>query len=45
LLFTISVIDEEVNAMIDDFMNHKKEPVEILNAMDKIRGMLVDLIA
>lgn len=45
LLLTISVIDEEVDAMIADFMNNKKEPVEVLNAMDKIRGMLVDLIA
>lgn len=45
LLLTINVIDEEVDAMIDDFMNNKKEPVDILNAMDKIRGMLVDLIA
>lgn len=45
LLFTINVIDEEVDAIIDDFMNNKKEPVEILNAMDKIRGMLVDLMA
>lgn len=45
LLLTISVIDEEVDAMIEDFMNNKKEPMEVLNAMDKIRGMLVDLIA
>lgn len=44
LLMTISVVDQEVETLIDDFVQNKKEPVEILNVLDKIRGMLVDLI-
>lgn len=45
LLITIGVIDKEVDALIDDFMKNKKDPVDILDRMDKIRGMLVDLMA
>lgn len=45
LLMTISVVDREVDNLIDDFIKNKKEPMEILGVMDKIRGMLVDLIA
>ncbi len=45
LLITIGVIDEEIDALVDDFVRNKTEPVEILSRMDKIRGMLVDLMA
>ncbi|HWP98222.1 MAG TPA: YaaR family protein [Syntrophomonadaceae bacterium] len=44
LLMTISVVDQEVETLIDDFVQKKKEPIEILKVLDKIRGMLVDLI-
>lgn len=45
LLITIKTIDSEMEQMIDDFMNHAQEPVDILQTLDKIRGMLVDLMA
>lgn len=44
ILVTISTIDAEVEKLIDDFRNKKKEPMEILEALDKIRGMLIDLM-
>lgn len=44
LLITISTIDTEVEAMINDFMKKDREPVEILKTLDKIRGMLIDLM-
>jgi uncharacterized protein YaaR (DUF327 family) len=45
LLITIQTVDQEVEALVDDFIRKKKEPVEVLTALDKIRGMLVDLMA
>lgn len=44
MLTTIATIDSEVEELIDDFMKKKKEPLEVLTALDKIRGMLVDLM-
>ncbi|MEN6351633.1 MAG: YaaR family protein [Syntrophomonas sp.] len=44
MLTTISTINLEVEQLIDDFMKKKKEPIEVLTALDKIRGMLVDLM-
>lgn len=44
LLITIKTIDKEMEHLIDDFMNHAQEPVDILQTLDKIRGMLVDLM-
>lgn len=44
LLITIDTIDTEVEELINDFMRKEKEPVEILKTMDKIRGMLIDLM-
>lgn len=45
LLITIKTIDSEMEQLINDFMNHTQEPVDILQTLDKIRGMLVDLMA
>lgn len=44
LLVTIDVIDSEVEQLIKDFISEKKKPWEILSTIDKIRGMLVDLM-
>lgn len=44
MLTTISVVDQEVEQLISDFIEQKKEAVEILNTLDKIRGILVDLM-
>ncbi|MBC7076504.1 MAG: YaaR family protein [Syntrophomonadaceae bacterium] len=44
LLVTIDIIDSEVEQLIKDFISEKKKPWEILSAIDKIRGMLVDLM-
>ncbi len=44
MLITISKIDMEVEQMVNDFVSSQKEPFDILAVIDKIRGMLVDLI-
>lgn len=44
ILITIKTIDLEVEQMIDDFLRNKTEPAEVLEQLDKIRGMLVDLM-
>lgn len=44
LLMTVNTIDAEVEKLINDFREKKTEPMEILEALDKIRGMLVDLM-
>ncbi len=45
MLLTISKIDMEVEQMLNEFVASQKEPFDILEVIDKIRGMLVDLIA
>lgn len=44
LLVTIQTVDQEIDAMLNDFIGRKPEPVEVLETLDKIRGMLVDLM-
>ena len=44
MLTTIATIDTEVEQLIEDFLKKKKEPMEVLETLDKIRGMLVDLM-
>lgn len=44
ILISIKTVDREVNALLNDFMNHKKDPVEILAAIDKMRGIMVDMM-
>ncbi|MDD3269832.1 MAG: YaaR family protein [Syntrophomonadaceae bacterium] len=44
MLTTIATINSEVEQLIEDFLKKKKEPLEVLEALDKIRGMLVDLM-
>lgn len=45
ILLSINVIDSEVENLIEEFIRDKKEPFELLENLDKIRGMLVDLLA
>ncbi|KUG04969.1 hypothetical protein ASZ90_017619 [hydrocarbon metagenome] len=45
MLITINKIDFEVEQMVNDFVDSQREPFEILAIIDKIRGMLVDLVA
>lgn len=45
LLVSIKTVDEEMEAMIKDFMEKKTDPMDVLETLDKIRGMLVDLMA
>lgn len=45
LLITIKTIDTEIDKLVRDFINKSQEPVEILQHLDKIRGMLIDLMA
>jgi len=45
LLIAVATIDAEVEQMIADFISQRKEPIEVLATLDKIRGMLVDLMA
>ncbi|MBP8819647.1 MAG: YaaR family protein [Syntrophomonadaceae bacterium] len=44
LLISIATIDKEVELLIEDFIREPKEPVDVLATLDKIRGMLVDLM-
>jgi uncharacterized protein YaaR (DUF327 family) len=44
LLVTIQTVDQEIEKMLDDFIQGKPEPVEVLEGLDKIRGILVDLM-
>lgn len=44
LLISITTIDSEVEQLIEDFVRNRKEPIEVLATLDKIRGMLVDLM-
>lgn len=44
MLVSIKTIDSEIEQLLDDFIRKKKEPVDVLITLDKIRGMLVDLM-
>lgn len=44
MLITINVVDAEIEKLINDFIKQKKDPVDVLTLLDKIRGMLVDLM-
>lgn len=44
LLISITTIDHEMEKLIEDFVRDPKEPVDVLATLDKIRGMLVDLM-
>jgi uncharacterized protein YaaR (DUF327 family) len=44
MLITIQTVNEELDELITGFMNAQPEPVDILASLDKIRGMLVDLM-
>ncbi len=44
-LVSIEKINREIDEILSGFVAQKKEPVEVLSALDKIRGLLVDLLA
>lgn len=44
ILITVETIDREIEELINEFMLNRAEPVVILDKLDKIRGMLVDLM-
>ena len=44
ILVTIKTIDQELENLINDFRTKKSEPINILEQLDKIRGLLVDLM-
>lgn len=44
VLVTVNTIDYEIDSLINEFRDKKTEPMEILTTLDKIRGMLVDLM-
>lgn len=44
VLVTIHTIDQEMEALVQDFLHQRREPLEVLETLDKIRGMLVDLM-
>ncbi len=44
LLISIATIDQEVENLIEDFVREPREPVDVLVTLDKIRGMLLDLM-
>lgn len=44
LLVTIQTVDQEINQILEQFVRQKPEPMEVLEILDKIRGMLVDLM-
>ena len=45
ILITIKTVDQEMEQLLDDFIRQKSDPVEVLETLDKIRGMLIDLMA
>lgn len=45
ILVSIEKINHEVEEILSGFTARRNEPVEVLAALDKIRGLLVDLLA
>lgn len=45
IMISVKRINQEVEEMIEEFMAKKQDPIGILETMDKIRGMLLDLMA
>ena len=44
MLITIQTINQEMEQLIEGFVTEQPDPVEVLTSLDKIRGMLVDLM-
>ena len=44
LLISVATIDREVENLIEDFVREPRDPVDVLATLDKIRGMLLDLM-
>ncbi|MGE5543451.1 MAG: YaaR family protein [Bacillota bacterium] len=45
ILVSVEKINHEVETLVSEFATRKNDPVEILATLDKIRGLLVDLLA
>ncbi|NLW43652.1 MAG: YaaR family protein [Syntrophomonadaceae bacterium] len=45
ILVTVEKINHEVEELVNGFTTRRNDPMEILAALDKIRGLLVDLLA
>ncbi len=45
ILVSIERVNHEVEEILSGFTARRNEPVEVLAALDKIRGLLVDLLA
>ncbi|HZK43103.1 MAG TPA: YaaR family protein [Syntrophomonadaceae bacterium] len=44
ILLTIKTIDREVEEMLENFMRKQTNSTEVLEQLDKVRGMLIDLM-
>jgi len=44
LLITVEETDREIEGLIEELMKCQDQPVSVLETLDKIRGMLVDLL-
>lgn len=44
LLITVNTVDRELEQLMEGFIKRKTEPLEMLAVMDRIRGMLLDLM-
>ena len=44
ILVTVQSIDSQVEELLQEFTRRKATPIEVLQALDKIRGMLVDML-
>jgi uncharacterized protein YaaR (DUF327 family) len=44
ILITVKMINQEVESLLREFANLKRDPMDVLETLDKIRGMLVDLL-
>lgn len=44
ILITVKTINEEMERVIEEFIRQKKQPWDVLSILDKIRGMLIDLM-
>lgn len=45
MLVTVQSIDAEIDELLRSFASQTAPPVDVLKTLDKIRGMLVDLLA
>lgn len=44
LLITVNTVDQELEQLVESFVKKKTDPLDMLAVMDRIRGMLLDLM-